>query len=84
MSRVYKGTDLSELKIIELGEAAGDLLEVAVYGLCLDAELFVLLITDVLALDLLPAFNLVEGADNAAEFALLEVNLPERVAAFAQ
>lgn len=56
----------------------------AVYGLCLNAELFVLLITDVLALNLLPALDFVEGADNAAEFTLLEVDLPERVAAFAQ
>ena len=49
----------------------------AVYGLCLYAELFVLLITDVLALNLLPTFNFVEGADNAPEFTLLEVNLSE-------
>ena len=49
----------------------------AVYGLCLDAELLVLLITDVLTLNLLPALDVVEGADDAAEFTLLEVNLPE-------
>ena len=47
------------------------------YGLCLNAELLVLLITDVLTLNLLPALDFVEGADDAAEFTLLEVNLPE-------
>ena len=56
----------------------------AVDDLGLAEELLVLLVADVFTLDLLPALDLVQRADDAAELLLLEVDLAERVATLAK
>ena len=56
----------------------------AVDYLGLAEELLVLLVADVFTLDLLPALDLVQRVDDAAELLLLEVDLAERVATLAK
>ena len=56
----------------------------AVNNLCFAEKLLILLVSDVFALNFLPALNLVEGADDAAELVFFEVGLLKRVAALSE
>ena len=56
----------------------------AVNNLSLAQKLLVLLVANILSFDLLPALDLVQRADDAAELLLLEVDLAERVATLAK
>mgnify|MGYP001626743373 CR=1 FL=1 len=72
---VHEGANLAKVEIFKLGQLGRYLLEMAVDYLCLFQELLILLICHVFALNLLPAFDLVKRANDAAELILFEICL---------
>ena len=63
---------------------SADFLEVAVYVLGFAKELFILLVSDVLGLDVLPALDFIHGSDDAKEFVLVEVRFCQGGATLAE
>ena len=66
---------MAKVEVFKLGQLGRYLLEMAVDYLCLFEKLFILLVCHVFALNLLPAFDLIEGANDAAELIFFEVCL---------
>ena len=84
LSVVNKGANLAKVQIIQLSQLVRYLLKVAVYALGFGHQLLVLLLTHVLFLDLQPALDFVQRADDATELIFLKRRLPQRGTALAQ
>lgn len=75
LSRVNETTHLPKVKILNLSNLTGNLLEVLVDGLGFLAKALILLGADVLTLELLPALDLIHWADDSSELVDAEVYL---------
>ena len=84
LNGVSESGNLTQIEVVKLLHLSADFLEVAVYVFSFSKELLILLVSNVLGLDVLPAFDLIHGSDDAEEFVLVKVRFCQGSATLAE